>query len=68
MLEAYTPEQVKLGTDGPPVTALTMSLDALHDELQGLVFRHAVELERDVVEGQLHSGKGAAVQVIAVKP
>lgn len=68
VLEAYRPEQIKLGTGGPPVPALTMTLNALRDELDGLIFRHASELERDVVEGRYHSGKGAVVQVIAVKP
>lgn len=68
VLEAYTPEQIGLGTGGPPVVEMTMSLDALRDELDGLVFRHAVELHRDVVEGKFHTGKGAVVQLVAVKP
>jgi len=68
VLEAYTPEQIKLGTGGPPVVEMTMSLDALQKELDGLMFKHAVELERDVVEGKFHTGRGAVVQVIAVKP
>ena len=68
VLEAYTPEQIKLGTGGPPVVEMTMSLDALQEELDGLIFKHAVELERDVVEGRFHTGKGAVVQVVAVKP
>ncbi len=67
VLEAYTPAQIRLGTGGPPVAELTMTLAALRQELVGLEFRHAVELERDVIEGRYHSGKGAVVQVIAVK-
>lgn len=68
VLEAYTPDQIRLGTGGPPVAELTMTLDELREELAGLVFRHSVELERDVIEGQFHTGKGAVVQVVAVKP
>lgn len=68
VLEAYTPEQIELGTGGPPVAELTMTLDALREELDGLIFTHAVEMKRDVIEGQFHTGKGAVVQVIAVKP
>jgi hypothetical protein len=45
-----------------------MTLNALREELDGLIFRHAVELERDVIEGRFHTGKGAVVQVVAVKP
>jgi SAM-dependent methyltransferase len=68
VLEAYTPEQIQLGTGGPAVAEMTMSLDLLREELEGLVFVHAMELERDVVEGQFHTGRGAVVQLIAVKP
>jgi SAM-dependent methyltransferase len=68
VLEAYTPAQIKLGTGGPPVAELTMNLEILREELDGLVFRHAVELQRDVVEGRFHTGKGAVVQVVAIRP
>ena len=68
VLEAYRPEQIELGTGGPPVAEMTMSLDDLRYELEGLEFRHAAELERDVVEGRFHTGVGAVVQVVAVKP
>lgn len=68
VLEAYTPEQIKLGTGGPPVPELTMNLDSLREELDGLVFQHALELQRDVIEGRFHTGKGAVVQVVAIKP
>ncbi len=68
VLEAYTPEQLELGTGGPPVAEMTMTLQALQQELDGLEFKHAVELQRDVIEGRFHTGKGAVVQVIAVKP
>ena len=68
VLEAYTPEQIERGTGGPPLPELTMTLNALREELDGLIFKHAVELERDVIEGRFHTGKGAVVQLIAVKP
>jgi SAM-dependent methyltransferase len=68
VLEAYTPEQISLGTGGPPVVEMTMTLKALKQELDGLVFRHAEELRRKVNEGRYHTGTGAVVQLIAVKP
>jgi SAM-dependent methyltransferase len=67
-LEAYRPAQLALATGGPPVAELMMSLAALRTELAGLVFLHGVELEREVVEGRLHTGRGAVVQVVARKP
>lgn len=68
ILEAYTPAQLAFGTGGPPVAELMMSLDELRQELAGLEFVHAEELERDVVEGHLHTGRAVVVQVVAVKP
>jgi SAM-dependent methyltransferase len=68
VLEAYQPRQIKFGTGGPPVPELTMTLEGLRKELEGLEFQHAEELDRDVTEGLYHTGIGAVVQVIAVKP
>ena len=68
ILEAYTPEQLRLGTGGPAAVEMTMTLETLKQELKGLEFKHAVELRRDVLEGRFHTGTGAVVQLIAVKP
>jgi len=68
VLEAYTPRQLDYGTGGPPSAELTMHLESLEQELAGLEFLHAAELERDVVEGKYHTGKGAVVQLVGRKP
>jgi SAM-dependent methyltransferase len=68
LLEAYTPEQIGRGTGGPASAEMTMNLDRLRRELAGLEFLHAVELDRDIVEGFGHTGIGAVVQVVARKP
>jgi SAM-dependent methyltransferase len=68
LLEAYTPLQVGRGTGGPSTPETTMTLDALREELAGLEFVHAEELEREVMEGPGHTGTGAVVQVIARRP
>jgi len=68
LLEAYTPAQLDHGTGGPPVAELMMDAASLRDELQGLVFEHLAECEREVVEGKGHRGTGAVVQAIARKP
>lgn len=67
ILEAYTPAQIMLNTGGPRDTALCMQLDSLRDELKGLHILHALETERDVVEGRYHHGTGAVVQIVAIK-
>ncbi len=67
ILEAYTPDQLKHGTGGPPVVDLMMDADSLEQELSGLRFEHLVEVERNVQEGFGHSGTGAVVQIIGYK-
>ena len=67
VLEAYTPAQLGKGTGGPPAAALMMSLDSLKEEITDLLFEHAVELDREIIEGVGHSGVGSVVQLIATK-
>lgn len=67
VLEAYTPEQLKFKTGGPADAQLTMNLDSLRQELTGLDFEHALEIERDIHEGLYHNGRGEVVQLIARK-
>ena len=68
LLEGYAPDQLEFGTGGPPVLDLLMNLDDLRGELDGLRLDHACEVVRDVREGRLHTGRGAVVQIIGVKP
>ena len=65
ILEAYTPAQLAFGTGGPKLPELLMTLADLREELSGLKFLIARELERDVIEGSGHSGRGAVVQILA---
>lgn len=68
ILEAYTPAQIPLGTGGPPVAELMMTLDQLRDDLHGLELEVGRESERDVREGRLHGGWSAVVQVVGRAP
>lgn len=68
VLEGYTPAQLRYKTGGPPDLDKLMTLADLREELAGLTFMHALELEREVIEGSLHTGLGAVVQVLAIKP
>lgn len=68
VLEAYTPRQLDLKTGGPPKAEMMMDLATLRQELAGLEFGHAAELEREIQEGQFHQGRSAVVQVLAFKP
>jgi hypothetical protein len=42
--------------------------EAVRAELEGLTFERLEEKEREVHEGQLHDGKSAVLQLLAVKP
>lgn len=68
ILEAYTPDQLRHKTGGPPDLDKLMNLDELRRELAGLTIEHGVETEREIVEGTLHTGLGAVVQILARKP
>jgi hypothetical protein len=67
LLEAYTPEQLKLGTGGGNSVDVMQSAATLSLELAGLRFQHLLELERNVIEGVYHAGLGSVVQAIATK-
>jgi SAM-dependent methyltransferase len=65
VLEAYTPRQFGRGTGGPPTPEMMVSLEDLRNELSGLEFVHARELEREVREGTYHTGLASVVQLLA---
>ncbi|HAO79664.1 MAG TPA: SAM-dependent methyltransferase [Verrucomicrobia subdivision 3 bacterium] len=65
VLEAYTPAQLAFDTGGPKSPELLMTLAGLRDELAGLEFLVGREIERDVIEGDGHTGRGAVMQILA---
>ena len=68
VLEAYTPKQLSRGTGGPKDPDMLPTLADLTEELAGLEFVHAGELDREVREGAYHTGVASVVQIIGVKP
>jgi SAM-dependent methyltransferase len=68
VLEAYTPKQLGRGTGGPQDPDMLVSLDGLTEELAGLEFVHARELDREVREGAYHTGVASVVQVVGLRP
>jgi SAM-dependent methyltransferase len=67
VLEAFTPRQLAMGTGGPASPDMLMTLASLRQELAGLRFVQAVELDRNVIEGKFHTGQAAVVQIVGVK-
>ncbi|MGI9316665.1 MAG: SAM-dependent methyltransferase [bacterium] len=68
VLEAFRPAQLNYTTGGPPSSELMMTLEDLKQELLGLNFAYGEEIEREIVEGNLHTGLCAVVQVVGVRP
>ena len=68
VLEAYTPKQIGRGTGGPKDPDMLPTLAELTEELAGLEFVHARELEREVREGAYHTGVASVVQVVGRRP
>ena len=67
VLEAFTPRQLDLRTGGPRTRELLMELDFIRQELPGLRFEIAREIERPVEEGKYHRGTAAVLEILAVK-
>ncbi|MFO0796126.1 MAG: class I SAM-dependent methyltransferase [Gemmataceae bacterium] len=67
VLEAYTPAQLGRGTGGPGDADLLVTLSDLAEELAGLEFVHALELDREVREGSYHTGVASVVQVVGLR-
>jgi SAM-dependent methyltransferase len=67
VLEAFSTEQLSYGTGGPQSPDMLMSLDDVRRELEGLEFRHAVQIERDVREGSKHTGLASVIQIFGIK-
>ena len=68
LLEHYNPAQIGRGTGGPRDPDMLPTVTILREELEGLTFEHAAELEREVIEGRDHNGMASVVQVVARKP
>ncbi len=67
ILEGYAKRQMEFDSGGPKNPELLMDLEEAKRELQPLKFTHAIELEREVHEGNYHNGTGVVIQVIGVK-
>ncbi|CAJ1392994.1 unnamed protein product [Effrenium voratum] len=66
VLEAFTPEQPRYNTGGPPDEDRLVTLEMLREDFSGLeVVGRA--LEREVLEGSYHTGLSSVVQLLARK-
>lgn len=67
LLEGYTPRQLAFASGGPKDVDLLLEPENLREELTALRIERLAEIERDVIEGRLHTGRAAVVQILAVR-
>ena len=67
LLEAYTPAQVARNTGGPQDPDMLMARVDIEKEFPNCEPILSQEIEREVVEGQFHTGLASVVQFIARK-
>lgn len=65
VLEGYTPRQLQFASGGPKDLDLLLEPADLQQELSGLNLLHVQELQREVMEGRLHTGMAAVLQLLA---
>ncbi|KFZ37871.1 SAM-dependent methyltransferase [Shewanella mangrovi] len=65
LLEGYTPRQLAFGTGGPKMLDLLLEPEALASDFADAQILHLAEVERDIIEGDKHTGTGAVVQLMA---
>lgn len=68
LLHGYTPEQVDYGTGGPGNPAHMYTEGLLRDAFGGWHIQRLAAYERDVNEGEGHTGRSALIDLIARKP
>lgn len=67
ILESFSTDQLKFGTGGPKNSDLLFNLEEVMDELVGLDFKIARTIEREIIEGDYHTGLGSVIQIVAEK-
>jgi SAM-dependent methyltransferase len=67
ILEGYTPRQLAYETGGPKDINMLYEPEEVKSELSGLEFEIAREVEREIIEGPGHTGKGAVFQLLGRK-
>ena len=67
VLEGFSKKQIDNDTGGPRNLELLFDLKELKKELEPLELTHCVEIEREVIEGNYHTGVGSVIQIIGSK-
>lgn len=67
-IHGYRPEQISLGTGGPPIEENMYTETMLKDMFCDWKIERLASYERDVQEGRGHSGKSALIDLVVRRP
>jgi len=67
ILESYSTNRLKYETGGPKNIDLLLDFNEVRHELDGLDFKIDREIEREIIEGDFHTGLGSVIQIAGVK-
>lgn len=68
LLHGFTPEQIELGTGGPPVAENMYTEDLLAEAFDGWKILRLARYEREQDSGTAHVGRAALIDLIAERP
>jgi cyclopropane fatty-acyl-phospholipid synthase-like methyltransferase len=68
ILEAFTPEQLKYKSGGPPVAEMLYTADLLRIDFAGGEILRLEELVAELAEGKYHRGPAAVVRLVLRRP
>ena len=68
ILEAFTPEQLKNKSGGPPVAEMLYTAEMLRVDFAGGEILHLQECTADLAEGKYHRGPAAVVRMLLRRP
>ena len=68
IFECYSTEQLAFGTGGPKDINLLYTAEELQQDFAELEILHLAKVEREIHEGQGHTGMSSVIQLIARKP
>ncbi len=68
LLEGYTPDQPQYQTGGPRDADMLIPISELKQHFQGFEIIQALEVEREIYEGEFHTGLSLVSQFLVRKP
>ena len=67
IVEAYSKEQLRYGTGGPPTEALLYAIDELAEDFAALRALRLQQIETEIREGKYHDGLASVIRFIGVR-